>query len=557
MKDFMILKWLDKISFIFKSAGIDYPMMRRILQLKFVMDGRRVPTIMNDSRKKESKNAFRSSLGVYVFIGLFIGLFMFIPFPLFLKMNIIMGMLIFMIMSTMVSDFSSVLLDLDDKSILLPRPVQVKALNVAKLIHILTYLSSITIALSGASLVFGLIKYGVVFSIVFLGELILICGFVILVTSILYYAILTIFSGEKLKDIINYFQIVLTIFMTLMYQLIGRLFNFTNLNVSVNPHWWNVFLPSTWFAAPFSLIVDRDFNPYYIFLSMIGIVVPIITMYLYIKVVAPHFERNLQKMKNSDNANRKKRKEDSWTEKVSKVICPQVLERIFFRFTLLMLSNERKLKLSIYPSLAFSVILPVIFCFSFYRADQSLSDMFQEIRSGKYWLYLYFSVAFLSSLFAMISKSENYKGAWIYKALPIEQPAFVIKGALKAFIYHYIVPIYLVLSFIFVAVFGLKVIIDLVLIFINMMILILVIFLFSKKELPFYKSFQYVQNGNHVGVVLFSFALCACLGGIHYLVMSHFPIGIFVNIVISMVSVIVLWNRSFKFTWKDMGKDVE
>ena len=109
MKDFMILKWLDKISFVFTSAGIDYPMMRRILQLKFVMDGRRVPTIMRDSRKKESKNAFRSSLGIYVFLGLFIGSFMFIPFPIYLKMNIIIGMLTFMIMSTMISDFSSVL----------------------------------------------------------------------------------------------------------------------------------------------------------------------------------------------------------------------------------------------------------------------------------------------------------------------------------------------------------------------------------------------------------------------------------------------------------------
>ena len=145
-----------------------------------------------------------------------------------------------------------------------------KALNVAKLIHILTYLASITIALSGASLVFGVIKYGVLFSIVFLGELVLICGFVILVTSILYYAILTIFSGEKLKDIINYFQIVLTIVMMLMYQLIGRLFNFTDLNVSMNPHWWNIFLPSTWFAAPFSIIIDGDFNAYYVLLSAIG-----------------------------------------------------------------------------------------------------------------------------------------------------------------------------------------------------------------------------------------------------------------------------------------------
>ncbi|MBN7772781.1 ABC transporter permease [Clostridium aminobutyricum] len=557
MKDFMLLKLLDKISFIFKSAGIDYPIMRKILQLKFVMDGRRVPTIMRDTKKSESKSSFRSSLAIYAFLGLFIGAFVLIPFPLFLKMNIVIGMLIFMIMTTMVSDFSSVLLDLDDKNILLPRPVDAKTLSTAKMIHILAYLSTITIALSGASIICSLIKYGVLFALVFLFELILICGFVILFTSIFYYAILTIFSGEKLKDIINYCQIVLTVFMILMYQFIGRLFNVSDLNISISPHWWNFFLPSTWFAAPFNLLVEHDFNPYYIFLSFTGIIVPIITMTLYVKVVAPGFERNLQKMKNSDNPKRKKMPENAWQNRVANRICIHPLERTFFRFTLIMLGNERKLKLSIYPNLVFSVMMPLIFFFSFYRANQSFSALFEEIRNGRYYLYLYFSVAFLSSLFSMISKSEDYKGAWIYKALPIEQPAWVIKGALKAFLYHYIVPTYFLLSVISIAIFGLKIVLDLVLIFLNMLVLILVIFHFSKKELPFYKNFQYAQNGSNIGIVFFSFALCACLAGVHYVFLSYISAGIIINAVISLSILIALWHYGFKFSWKDIEGDVQ
>ncbi len=51
-------------------------------------------------------------------------------------------------------------------------------------------------------------------------------------TAILYYFILKIFDGEKLKDIINYFQIVLSVVLALGYQIIPRVFDFTSVNVN-------------------------------------------------------------------------------------------------------------------------------------------------------------------------------------------------------------------------------------------------------------------------------------------------------------------------------------
>ena len=557
MKEFNILKFLDKISYIFKWVGIDYPVMRKILQVKFTMDSRRVSTVMMRENKAESKNAFRSSLLMYGFMGIFIGIFMFPPFPLFVKMNVVMGMLIFLIMTIMISDFSAVLLDVNDKLILLPRPVDAKTLNAAKIIHIVIYLFSITMAISGGALILGLIKYGVLFFLLFLFEIVLICGFSILFTSIFYYAILNVFSGEKLKDIINYFQIVLTICMTVMYQFMGRIFDISNMNISVTPHLWDVFLPSTWFAAPFMLLMEKDFSRYYVMLSIVGIIVPIITMTLYIKVVAPRFERNLQKLKNSGNSSRKKMEKKSLQQIVSNIICYHPIEKVFFRFTLQMLDNERKLKLRLYPGFAFSVIFPFIFLLNFFRGQQSFSDTFAQITQGRYYLYLYLSVALLSSSFSMISLSENYKGAWIYKALPVGNPALVLKGAFKGFLYKYIVPIYLFISLIFLAVFGLKIVPDLLLIFLNMLVLMLMILCFSKKELPFYKDFQYAQNGSNTVIVFLSLALCGVAAGIHYMDLVFIPFGVAINIAISLVATIILWHFSFKISWKDIVEDTK
>jgi hypothetical protein len=556
MKNFFILRLLDKVSPIINSFGIDYPMMRKILQIKLVMDERRVPTIMMNGNNSKAKNSFRSSLFLYAFIGLFIGVFLFTGFPLFLKMNIIIGMLIFMIMTTMISDFSSVLLDVNDKNVLLPRPVDAKTLNAAKLIHIVIYLFSITMAISGGSLILGLIRYGFWFLLVFLLEIALICGLVILFTSLLYYAILTVFSGEKLKDIINYFQIALTVFMTVAYQFIGRIFNVSNLNMKFTPHWWDFLLPSTWFSAPFSLLMEHTFSLYYILLSLVGIIVPIITFTLYVKVVAPRFERNLQKLNSSGSSSKNQIKKTSLRQAACNLICFHPLEKVFFRFTVRMLSNERKLKLKLYPQLALAAIIPLIFFLSFFENDKLSSETFTQITQGKYYLYMYFSIAFLPPLFSMISTSENYKGAWIYKALPVENPAMVLKGAFKGFLYKFIIPIYLFISLVFLAIFGFKIVADLALIFINMLILMLIIFRFSNKELPFYKDFQYTKNGNNVGIVLASMGLCGLLAAIHYGI-AFVSFGIAINIGASLVITSILWHSSFHISWEDIAEDAQ
>ena len=115
MKDFVALKFLDRFKGLFEKMGIDYNVMRRIVQIKLIMDGRRVPTIINSSSKRKKtegdsdKNLFKTSLIIYFFIGL-----VFLPFILMGKnyifqMSFVFGFLIFLLMTTLISDFSSVL----------------------------------------------------------------------------------------------------------------------------------------------------------------------------------------------------------------------------------------------------------------------------------------------------------------------------------------------------------------------------------------------------------------------------------------------------------------
>ena len=550
----MVLKLLDRISFLFEKSGVDYAVMRNILQIKLIMDERRVPTIMANGKNTEGRNMYRMSLFMYAFMGVFIALIMLFNFPLYYKMNIVFGMLLFLLMTTMISDFSSVLLDIRDKNILLPRPVKPQTVNAAKLVHILIYLSGITLALAGPPLIAGVFIYGIAFLFAYIIELVLVCGFVIFITAILYSLILSFFDGEKLKDFINYFQIVLSVFMIVAYQLMGRIFEFVDYKITYVVKWWNYLLPSAWFAAPFELFVGHNTTADFIAMSVIAVIIPVVAFLFYIKAVLPHFEKNLQKLNNygervSKAAGRKERRQ----EFISRLICSDKTERSFYRFTANMLSNERKLKLTIMPSLAMAVVLPLIFLANFYRRGDTISEFFAAIANSKSYLYIYFAAALLAASLKLINSSEQYRGAWIYGVLPFSSPVPILKASVKAYFMRYVLPYFTSVSLIFIMIFGPRIIPDILLIFFNLLALLLFMFLVSKKELPFHKDFQYTQDKSSVAIVFASFAICGIFVAAH-LIAGGFSYGITVNLAVSVLLTIILWRSAFRITWNDIKK---
>jgi hypothetical protein len=55
VKDFKYLKFLDIFKTLFIKIGVDYPIMRRILEIKLLLDSRRVATVLNNNNKKADK----------------------------------------------------------------------------------------------------------------------------------------------------------------------------------------------------------------------------------------------------------------------------------------------------------------------------------------------------------------------------------------------------------------------------------------------------------------------------------------------------------------------
>lgn len=543
MQEYRTLKLLDQFERFFIRAGVDYKIMRRILHVKLTMDGRRVPTIFTQNAKKKDKdtnNQYIKSLWIYVLFGLFMIPFILMGENYLFQMSLFYGIFTFFIMTSMISDFSSVLLDIRDRNILYPKPVDRRTISMAKIIHIMIYLTFLTIALVGIPLIVGLIRHGLWFFLITVVTIILIDLFIVVLTALIYLFILRFFDGEKLKDIINYVQIVLSFGIMVGYQLLVRSFEFIDVNISLEPEWWQVFLFPMWYGTMMEVLMNGNVKLFHLLFTALGILMPIISIWIYIKL-NPIFEQNLQKLAYHGKAKEKRR--SKFHQLILQVICRTNEERAFFRFASSMMKNERDFKLKVYPSLGFSIVIPLIFIMNVFHSDLG------QLSNSKSYLTIYFSLIIIPTIMILLKFSGKYKGAWIYKVSPIQQLKPMFSGTIKSFIFNLYLPVYLLLSIIFIALFGLRVLPDLVVVFINACTYAVICYMLLKKSIPFSESFdQYNQNSNSAlifGLMLF----VALFAGLHF-VSTLVWYGIYLYLVIAILCLWTIWKLAFNITWE-------
>lgn len=537
MEDFKTLQLLDKLRFLFIKMGIDYEMMRKILHIKLTMDERRVPTLFNQSAsKKDKKYGYIKSLWIYALISLvLIPLIGFGENYLF-QMSITYAIIIFMIMTSMISDFSTVLLDVRDRTILSTKPITAKTINAAKFMHILIYLTYLTIALTAIPLLFGLYKQGIVFFIIMVFKLVLINVFVVVLTAMLYMIILRFFDGEKLKDMINYVQIGLSLVLMIGYQFLVRSFELVNFNIVMEFHWWSVFLIPMWFAAPYELLLNGDRSLLTVVFSVLAIIMPIISIWLYIKLI-PTFERNLQKLLSTSKS--KKETTNRLKESLLKLICRKDEERAFYRFSSLMMKQEREFKLKVYPSLGFAFVMPFIFMFNAVR----LEDVDYSVSMG--YLNIYFSMVIIPTAVFMLGHSGKYKAAWIYKTFPLKDFADLKKGSLKAFLIKLYLPLYIVLSIAFCFIYGTRIIPDLLAVFVASCLYTVICYIGYGSRIPFTKPYDEIGNAQGWLTLVLLIPLLI-LAGIHYFVVTQISYGAIIYLIAFVVVNIGVWKVVFR-----------
>lgn len=543
MKEFRVLKVIDKLSGLYKKAGVDYDVFRLILNTKLTMDGRRKATVFNDNRKnKEDSNQFYKALIMYAFFGIFIGLMLIFDVNKMYLMTIYFSAIMFMVLTIFISDFSYVILDVRDKNILFTKGVDNKTINAAKITHVVIYMIYLTLALVGVSFIISF-KYGGLYSLIFILEIILLDIFMIIITALVYLFVLKFFDGEKLKDMINYVQIVLSIAMVVLYQIVPRLFGVIDVsNITYKEKIWHLLIPPMWFSAPLSIISGEGITLIKIIMCVLAIAIPIVSIIIYIKLI-PSFENNLQKLNNNEDKIKEKNK---LLIKINNLFCKDNTERAFFNFSIGIMNSEREFKLKIYPNLALGIVFPLIFILPLIERN-SIGGIFESIRNSRFYLSIYAFAIVIPNILIMLRYSEKYLGAWIYEVAPIMKISSIFKGVIKAALYKLMLGPYIILSIIFIVIFGPGVIVHLIISFLSFILLIIINFTVLKKVFPFSQKFEATNSGEGL-LTLFTSLGCSIILLLIHFAISKILLLNFIYLIILIIIDLILWNFAFNIS---------
>lgn len=549
----VILWLLDRIEPMFRAMGADYAQLRAIVQVKLMMDNRRSIVSLGRYGKQSAENnsSFTRILGVYTFIGglLSLGILAipgreFLFFSLTLQFSYIMALCAM----TLISDFSSVILDSSDNQIILPRPVGDRTLWLARVVHITIYLFTIALALSIVGVLVIAYRFGALAGLLFLAMSLLSAVLMVFLTNVFYLVLMRFISEEKLREVINYFQIVMAVLFYGGYQLLPRLMKAEAImSQSLEQQWWHYLIPPMWMAGAVEIVIRPILDPTHLIFLGLALVAPFAGLWFMNRFLTADFT---QKLSGIDQENRaqplmqaelKPARALAWMDRLSNWVTTSSLERTAFAFTWRVTGRDRKFKLKTYPQLGFGLAYVVIMSFR--------GQVFGAA-SYFYLFALYFAGLYVMVAQYQLSVSDNYRASWIYGSAPIQEPGEVLSGSLKALIVKLLTPFYILLASYILYRYGTDKIDDVLLAFANSLIMLTSAALLSTRHLPFSIAPDALKQNNTARGLLVSLVL-GIVGFSHY-GLTYIPYGVWVGTPLAIAVFWFLLRQYRRTSWEQI-----
>lgn len=549
-----LLKILDLFKGFFIWIKVDYAQLRAILSVKLTMDNRRQLVSYQTKTKKEPSNTFLLTLFFYALFGMFVSIAVYNIPSFIMSMILFFSYLMVMIIMTLITDFSSILLDTSDNTIILPRPVDGRTLFVARTTHILLYLGQMVLALSLLPMVVIGLKHGAALLPFFFMGIVLASITAIALTNAFYLLLMQFANEEKLKNIINYFQIVMAVFIMGGYQILPRIMERLDLeNFVFDITWWSFLLPPVWFAGALEAIYFNTFETNNIALCLCAVTFPISGAWLVNRYLTPVFSRKLGVLNNADvspTITPTRKENQNIVDKLSRAITTPGLEYGAFNFIYKILGRDRKIKLKIYPSYGYVLIFGIIFMF---RGKQDMATTWAELGESNYYIVLiYLTFMIIQVAIFEIRYSDEFKASWIYFAAPIVKPGEILSGMLKAVFVRLFIPGYLIMSTAVLFIWGASVIDDIIFGLINNFIMLIILSLINQRSLPFsIEPSLRGQSGNFVRNLL-SFLIIGLLGVAHYLLIAYSSWLLLAAIPLMAIFTFILLRMYRNTSWGDL-----
>lgn len=558
----IFLRFITLLNPVLKKTGVDTGQLHIILKVKLMMDDRRPKTAFANKRNSATndtkvKNPWLVSL-MTVILGVVISMVLFLNSAPYIGQTLYFVIFMVMMSLTLISDFTNVLIDPRDQFILLPRPVNDRTVTVSRILHISIYILRLALLQGLAGMVIiGFIDGPLAVPLFFI-QILEATFLSIFTVNIIYLVMMKFVSPQKFKDIISYFQIGFSVLIFGTYYLLPRLINVSALaNVSLLSHWWAYPLPPVWIAALNEIVIHTErTDAVTAILAIIGLVMPVIGLWLVAKVLAPGFNRRLSIIATSDGnsnsiANIKKAGKFSLIDKIGHLVAPDPIENAGFNITRKLAARTREFKLKVYPAFAY---VPIYFLYFTLNGGNgtSVSQRINKMQSGHSYVFLIYLCTFiLMTVLSNVSMSSKYRSAWVYYALPIDKPGKILSGMYKAIVTLYFLPYCLVIGIASVIIWGPQTINDSIAAFLVCTIYGMIVAIFTVKGLPFSKPVVAKQGGGRFISSMLMLVFIGAIGYGHYYVMKWENV-IWVAIIPLLLINWIMFHYYKKQTWDNI-----
>ncbi|MBS7147238.1 MAG: hypothetical protein KH083_02430 [Intestinibacter bartlettii] len=538
MEDFFSLKILDLFRPLFEAFGVEYEKMRLIVNMKLTLDKRK-------NNSSENKNSLMQSVILYLIIGLVASRIIVMPIDIMTKMTVLFALIFVMLLTCFITDFSSVILDTYDRHIIGITDVKDITLNMAKIVHIIIYISIISLSISAFSIIMILMAYNIGFCLLFILCMILMDFLLIMMTSVIYYLLIKIFKGEKLKDVLNLFQIFMILVFSIMYYFITSSLSDIQINYTFSIKAYDLFIPFMWFASLFCVIFYGKIQTLYIIISILGIIVPILSIFIYIKLT-PAFERNLEKLEQVSYNEKDSKSKKSFVSKLGNKICKNNEEKSFFEFIYINLSRDREFKTRVYPTLASGIIMPLVLLIVTYDRSMSIMEYLKSLSTTNNFLNIYLAVILLQNCILLLKYSKEYEASFIYDVLPISKKKNIYSAEFKVIIIKLFVPVFIIIGIPYLILFKAKFIVHLLIAFVSTIFISMGTFRVNDKSLPFSEDYAVTANTSNFLNIIKSIGFVGVAVLLHYLIILKTPYIFSVVYLILLILIMkIIWNKVF------------
>ncbi len=547
---------------VYRKMGVNIAHLRAILNAKLVMDDRRPAALQQTRHNKPAKPPRLATLGTML-LSAILGLIFLVGFAAgkddVTKLTVYFSFYIFILASTLIADFTSVLIDVRDNMIILPKPIADKTFVLARLLHIVIHISKVVLPMTLPGMVYELAVHGWVGLLPFIFCVLSATFFTIFLINAMYIVILQVTTPAKFKAVISYFQIGFAIFFYGGYQLLPRLIGKAALqNYSVEASGWKWAAPPFWFAESWQFLRSFHFSLPLVTAFLICLLLPALSMWIVIRFFAPSFNSKLSMISGSEggemampvsiSSKRTKPTTPTFITTIAGRLTQKGPERMSFLNTWKMTGRSREFKMKVYPSFGYLLVYMVVMFMN--TKTLTLEAVRDQEGAGRFIFIgiLYFSGFMLMMALGQIIFSDRYKAAWIYYITPVSKPGMLISGAVKSIITKFYFPIVIAISIPAVVLVGPRVIPNLILGVCNQVLVLSCIAYITIRDLPF--SIQQSMNSKSGSSIrgLFSLVIPGLLAVLHYFLYSNMPL-ILLLVVLSVIGSWLVLDAIKTKTW--------